>query len=222
MRFVYKALVVFAITLATLVTVVVGQVVLMSQTGWGIGMLPLHGMVVGELEGVTIHSAAWFSFRGRYGLEYQCVELVNRFYAVKLGHKNMTKHGDADSYFWDPWSRQLAEEQGVQPLDLPDKGLVAYENGGQEPPKQYDILVFDGGNSDGSVGHVALIAEVDHRQNTLRIVQQNTPQTRYYILRHYRWQDELSFSRTKTGGWYVSEGDFSIPVAGWSRRKEAP
>jgi hypothetical protein len=173
--------------------------------GWGIFFLPVHGTVLGEFEGVTIHSAAGFNLRGEYGLEYQCVELINRFYAIRLGHKNMTKHGHADSYFW----------------DSERKGLVAYENGGQEPPKKYDILVFDGGPRDGVVGHVALVTEVDHRRNVVQIVQQNTPEVRYGLFHHYRWQDELLFSRTSTGGWSISAGDFSIPIAGWSRQKEA-
>jgi surface antigen len=54
------------------------------------------------------------------------------------------------------------------------RGLIAYTNGGSEPPKVGDILCFGGGPKDANgdqFGHVALITEVSGTR--IRVSQQN-------------------------------------------------
>ncbi|MBI4256823.1 hypothetical protein HY626_02075 [Candidatus Uhrbacteria bacterium] len=79
------------------------------NTGWSFRFSPVaHGTILGEHHGVTVHAYGWGdSVRGEYGLEYECVELVNRYYVQVLGHRNLTKTGDADTYFWDAKAKML-------------------------------------------------------------------------------------------------------------------
>ena len=129
------------------------------NTGWSFRFSPVaHGTILGEHQGVTVHAYGWGdSVRGNYGLEYECVELINRYYVQVLGHRNMTKTGDADTYFWNAKA----------------KGLQAFPNGGVDAPAVNDILVLDGGPEDGSVGHVAIVVEVDVSQGTITFIEQN-------------------------------------------------
>ncbi|NBS41348.1 hypothetical protein EBS80_01690, partial [bacterium] len=62
---------------------------------------PTHGSVLGDVGGVAVYAGDGYDVRGEYGLEYQCVELVNRALVQKHGFRNLAKTGDADTYFWD-------------------------------------------------------------------------------------------------------------------------
>ncbi|MDP2631622.1 MAG: CHAP domain-containing protein [Candidatus Uhrbacteria bacterium] len=161
---------------------------------------PSYGEALGEFEGVTMYSSNGENVRGKYGLEFQCVEYVNRFYVERLGFPNLTKTGDADSYYWN------AEE----------KGLRAYQNGGETPPEQYDILVFDGSPEDGSPGHIAIVTGVDLETGTVSIVQQNIHARRFYVLHKYVSYDQLDLME-RNGTWFVDQEPYNHPVAGWSR-----
>jgi hypothetical protein len=83
---------------------------------------------------------------GTYGLQYQCVEYVRRFYFLvkgietREGKMERRWNGNANTYF------RTAER----------KGLDAFENGGKVPPQPEDILTFAG----GPYGHVAIITAV--------------------------------------------------------------
>jgi len=161
--------------------------------------LPPHGTKLGEVEGVAVYSADGGDVRGTYGLEFQCVETVNRALVQKLGFRNLAKTGDADSYFW-----------GAE-----GKGLAAYPNGGSEPPRKWDALVFDGGDDDGSVGHVAVITSVD--ATSVTFVQQNFRSCALHgLLCKYLWQDSLPLANSG-GKWQIAQGRYPQPVAGWSR-----
>ena len=171
------------------------------REGYGI-FLPPHGTVLGEVEGVVVSSANGPSRRGVYGLEYECVELVNRAYVQKFGHANMTRSGHADSYYWTSWK----------------KGLLSYPNGGTDPPQKWDTLVFDEGPDDGSVGHVALVTKIDLQKKEVVFIQQNVVVHRNPFFRKYIWQDSLLLRKDNSGRWWVDvRPPYRIPVAGWSR-----
>lgn len=83
---------------------------------------------------------------GTYGLQYQCVEYVRRFYYLvkgietREGKMQRRWNGNANTYF------KTASQ----------KGLDAFENGGNIRPEPEDILTFAG----GPYGHVAIITAV--------------------------------------------------------------
>ncbi len=83
---------------------------------------------------------------GTYGLQYQCVEYVRRFYFLvkgietREGKMDRRWNGNASTYF-----RTAAQ-----------KGLDAFENGGHVRPQPEDIITFAG----GPYGHVAIITAV--------------------------------------------------------------
>ncbi len=95
-----------------------------------------------------------------YGLQYQCVEYVRRFYhrvkgiETRDGMTGKLWAGDAKNYF------KTAEA----------KGLNAFKNGGSTAPLPDDIIVFKG----GPYGHVAIITSVanDH----IEVIEQNFSQ----------------------------------------------
>ena len=172
------------------------------HTGWKFFFnAPAHGEILGVENGVAVRAYGWGdSQRGEFGLEYECVELVNRYYAQVLKYRNMAKMGHAESYFW----------------DASPKGLVAYPNGGSVPPAVHDILVFDGGFEDGSVGHVAIVVGVDVANNTVTFIQQHSIATADVVFRRERWKDTVPL-RFLDGKWFVAQGRYTTPVAGWSR-----
>jgi hypothetical protein len=170
--------------------------------GWGL-FLPSDGAVLGTMNNVTVYAKNGPSHRGKYGLEFECVELVNRAYVEKLGHKNMAKMGHADSYFWEPFN----------------KDLVANKNGGTIPPQMDDILVFDNGPEDGSVGHVGLITEVNVQEGIIHFVQQNfVIHHKNHLFKKFLWQDSLHLRHDGLKWWVDVHSPYPWPVAGWSRQ----
>jgi len=140
-------------------------------------------------EPVRWHSGS--SVRGKYGKEFQCVEYINRFYARRLGHHNMTISGAADTY----WYAAEAKE------------LVRFKNGSSEKPRVGDILTFDPpGLDDKDPGHVAIVYEV--AQDRVCVVQQNT----------VPWRECLQMER-RGSGWYVANINPMLTCVGWSRRE---
>lgn len=146
-------------------------VLVFSMLAFGMAGLPLKvesaevgscGMVLATFAGVPAQSNLVdpdesCGGRATYGLQYQCVEYVRRFYHLVMGIETregmMEKrwNGNANTYF-----KTAAQ-----------KGLDAFENGGPIPPKPNDILTFQG----GPYGHVAIITVVadDH----IEFVEQN-------------------------------------------------
>ncbi len=96
--------------------------------------------------------------RSVYGLQYQCVEYVRRFYHLVKGIE--TREGMTEKQ-WE-W-----EHASTYFKNAADKGLDAFENGGPIPPLPDDILAFQG----GPYGHVAIITAVtdDH----IEFIEQN-------------------------------------------------
>gem|GEM_PF-658645 len=96
------------------------------------------------------------------GLEWECVEFVNRYYLLKFDLDLLSKASrNASGYF----------------PDAATFGLQAFGNGGSEAPKPGDILCFGGGpvvGLDDNLGHVAIVREVG--LNMVTVVQQNVKQ----------------------------------------------
>lgn len=96
-----------------------------------------------------------------YGYKWQCVEYVKRFYYEAKNHKMPDVYGNAKDFFDDDLN------QG----DLNKKrGLYQYKNGGDEKPREDDLLVF----TDTTYGHVVIISEVG--DDYVEVVQQNMGQ----------------------------------------------
>lgn len=173
------------------------------HTGWTFFFAaPAAGEILGIQNSVDVYAyGLGGSVRGEYGLEYECVELVNRYYVQVLGHRNMTRTGHAESYYW----------------DAREKGLVAHPNGGSVPPAVHDILVFDGGQDDGSVGHVAIVVEVDEARGSITFIEQNMVAYTDLVFRRDIWKDTLPLTHLD-GEWFVDQGRYTLPVVGWSRQ----
>ncbi|MEM1322900.1 MAG: CHAP domain-containing protein [Bacteroidota bacterium] len=97
-----------------------------------------------------------------YGLKWQCVEFVKRYYYDYLNHRMPNTWGHAREFF------NLMLTDG----DLnPDRGLYQFRNGSQYQPRVDDILVF----GIGKYGHVAIISKVTN--NYIEFAQQNVGET---------------------------------------------
>ena len=128
------------------------------------------GDEIGQLEGVSIYYNDGFSSceTGRhwsvdkysYGMKWQCVEFVRRFYKDFFEHEMPNRYGNAIDYF-NPKIKAGSINQ--------DRGLVQFYNGSTEKPEVYDLLVC---NMPPIYGHVAIISEVG--KNYIVIAQQNS------------------------------------------------
>lgn len=153
-----------------------------SQDGW-------HGQYLGLYNGVGIRRHGGNSVRGPYGLEFQCVELINRYYVERLGHKNLTKSGDALEYF----------------RSARGKDIVRFPAGSPEAPRADDILVFRHPADESHPGHVALVRRVT--VDDVCVVQQNMKS----------WSGCLSLEQ-RDGGWYVGQVE-GLTNVGWVRKE---
>jgi hypothetical protein len=115
------------------------------------------GKEIGSFNGVPAYSngsvANDSQIRISTGLEWQCVEYVNRYYSVVYGMDLTAIRENAYQFF------DNAALLGLQPF--PNSGAVRPEIG--------DILCFKGGAS--GLGHVAIIREVG--TNFVNAIQQN-------------------------------------------------
>jgi len=119
---------------------------------WGAGW----GVVLTSLDGVPVYSNAGNTDNGcvaAYGLSYQCVELVQRYFALRWGYPAIWSgvYGAADMRARHP------------------AGIVFIPNGGSSGPREGDALVFNG----GTFGHVALVRSVDRPRGRIEVVEQN-------------------------------------------------
>ncbi len=124
-----------------------------------------------------------------YGIAFQCVEYVRRFYAEQVGNAGMGgSTGNAKDY--------------ASSSKLERMGLAWYPNQSKTPPQPDDGIVFTG----GKYGHIAIVTGVGVDEVT--ILQQNTPQA---VL-------GLQVSVSDTGAWTLSSPKgYSLSVAGWFR-----
>jgi len=127
---------------------------------------------------------------GPYGLQYECVEYVNRFYGEALHHYSMYTHS-AKNYY----------------STASSYGLNAYPNSGTEKPKIGDILC----SNYGTYGHVAIVRAVT--SSSVTVIEQN------FLSTNYDNQHVISMS-SSGGIYKVNSfnKDGKYPVYGWLRK----
>jgi len=96
-----------------------------------------------------------------YGLEWQCVEFVKRYYYDHLNHKMPNTFGHA-KHFYNPGLNDGQKNK--------DRNLIQYTNKSKSKPKVNDLVIMDG-HKFNKYGHVAIISKVS--ENEIEIVQQN-------------------------------------------------
>lgn len=96
-----------------------------------------------------------------YGLKYQCVEFIKRYYYDHLKHKMPNTFGNAKDFF----DKKVADGERNKERDL-----IQYQNGSQSKPNVDDIIVFDA-TEFNPYGHVAIVSHVT--EDEIVIVQQN-------------------------------------------------
>lgn len=123
------------------------------------------------------------------GLQWQCVEFINRYYYQIYGKDIKVGGGNAKDY----WSLASA------------KGLVAYPNGGTVPPQVGDIIVSKGNGASGNVGHVAIVKSVS--ANKIHLVEQNW----------HEGLGDLDHVLAISSGNKIANFSSAYPVTGWLR-----
>lgn len=96
-----------------------------------------------------------------YGLKYQCVEFVKRYYYDHLNHRMSNTFGHAKDFF-----DSKIKDGGINQ----ERDLTQYKNGSQSKPKVDDIIVFDASYFN-PYGHVAIVSHI--LEDEIVIVQQN-------------------------------------------------
>lgn len=121
-----------------------------------------------------------------YGLRWQCVEYVKRFYYVAKQHRMPNVFGDAKDFF-DP----SVPQGGLNK----ERGLVQYKNGGKEKPHPDDILVF----TNAPYGHVAIVTKVT--PDAVEVIQQNRKNSRQVFALTVKNQHYFIGTSSKPVGW---------------------
>ena len=126
------------------------------------------------------------------GLEWQCVEYVNRYYYLIYGMNIRIPSQNANEYYPNASSR----------------GLLSFPNNGTTPPQVGDILCFAGGST--GAGHNAIVRAVSSTQVT--VIQQNVAEDSRDI--------NYTYSLSVSGGTYFVDGTrlgASYYCQGWLR-----
>ena len=150
------------------------------------------GTVVGSYNGVTAYSNGTVSTVGptsTYGIQYQCVEYVNRYSVVAKHKSNMKSTGNAKDYC------------SGRPT-----GYTVYTNPSATKPATGDIVVSAG----GTYGHVAIVREVDSGSTFIKVIHQNWSNTSS--------DNSKTLTMSYGGGRYtVNSFSGSYPVKCWVR-----
>jgi CHAP domain len=182
---------------------------------WGnkIGSFEYNGVTVDAFSnGNSIKGPLYDSHSySAYGLQYQCTEYVNRFYAQALGKDLYSVYkGNANGYF----SRASQFR------------LVAYKNGGTTPPQMGDIICSNG-VSGVNVGHVAIVRQVIDNPTgvkSIRVIHQNwanVPSKDKYGAWIYNPDanyKELTMKKIN-GKYTVNSFGSGYPVTGWLHKQ---
>jgi surface antigen len=131
-----------------------------------------------------------FAADGTYfGQKWQCVEFVKRYLYSARGHVMPNGMGNAASFFDGDTPQGALNEK---------RGMLQYRQGGTEPPRRGDLIVFA---AVAGYGHVAIVSDI--ASNTIEIVQQNASPPRQRLP-----------MTVVDGGYRV---DHSSPTLGWLR-----
>lgn len=131
-----------------------------------------------------------------FGLKFQCVEFVKRYYFLHFKHKMPNSYGHAKTFF----DKSLKDAEFNK-----ERGLFQFSNPSSTKPLVGDILVFDA-TLLNSFGHVAIVSRVN--ENEIELIQQNPGQ---YV--DSRKKLDLEFSM---GKWEIK----SKKLLGWLSKKQ--
>lgn len=170
-------------------------------------MLTEHeiGDAVDSLNGVPVYYNGAVANTGKrhlatdgynYGLRWQCVEFVKRYYYDYLNHKMPDTYGHAKDFF------DTALADGTLNKK---RNLIQYKNGSKAAPKENDVLVFNS-HDFNPYGHVAIVSKVSEEE--IELTQQNPGPTAP--------SRETYKVQKKDGKWTIDRDD----LLGWLRLKE--
>ncbi len=132
--------------------------------------------------------------RGRFGLEYQCVEYIRRFYGM-LG----ADLGGQESQWARTNAHDFFKKEKVKQL-----GLVRYKNGNREKPVEGDIVVFKKEGEDS--GHVAVVKGAGG-SSFIILIEENLSPTGI---------KKLALTRDADGKWFLADRG-NLKTLGWLR-----
>ncbi len=162
------------------------------------------GDTVDSFNGVPVYYNGAVSHTGKrhlsdsgynYGLSYQCVEFVKRYYYDHLNHNMPNTYGNAKDFF----NTSLKDGQLNK-----DRNLIQYKNGSKTSPKVNDLLVF-GAVTFNKYGHVAIVCKADSTE--IEMIQQNPGPTA---------PSRVTYKvEKKNGKWFIDRSD----LLGWLRKQ---
>jgi len=158
---------------------------------WGSGW----GAVLTRLDGVPVYWNAGDvdnGCDGTYGILYQCVELAQRYFALRWGYPPTWVGVGA-----------AADMPANHPGDI-----QFIPNGGSPGPREGDALIFYG----GGFGHVAVVSGVDRHSGQLSLVEENWSPTGAAALPIYA--DNTIGIRDSAYGSYTVAGWLHTPKNG--------
>lgn len=130
--------------------------------------------------------------KGEFGLHYQCVEFIKRYYSQAL---------QVDTHEWKGNAAQYFDADNIR-----QTGLVANANGSTVEPQPNDILVFASPtDAETRNGHVAIISAV--AETFVEVVEQNWSPT---------GRARLALVRKSNGGFLIKDRS-QYKVLGWLR-----
>jgi len=121
-----------------------------------------------------------------YGLKWQCVEFVKRYYHDHLNHSMPDTYGHAKHFF------SFEVEDGAINWQ---RNLRQFKNGGVYRPKVNDIIVFEGKH----FGHIAIISKVE--KDKIEIVQQNVGKASRHHIKLYHSKGHYYIMHKAVLGW---------------------
>ncbi|WP_157882917.1 CHAP domain-containing protein [Deinococcus soli (ex Cha et al. 2016)] len=135
-----------------------------------------------------------------YGLKWQCVEFVRRYYYDKLGVEFAPRSGNAEDYF---------DKNTPDGNTNSRRKLTQFKIGSTEKPKYQDLIIF-GPNPFSSVGHVAIVSSSS--DDNFTIAQQNVG---------VKFTDTIGLENKSVAGkkiYKISQSHRSLNVMGWLRK----
>ncbi len=136
-----------------------------------------------------------------YGYEYQCVELAQRWAAIRFGEVPIWPNVPIAADMWNEGPK----------LPVP---FIQLPNGGTTAPQFGDLLVF-GATSSFPAGHVAVVSSVDLSAGYVNVVEENYNTT-------YDPTGQAQLPIDVVNGTYTMPAVYGLPITGWLRSSTAP